>query len=319
MASADVMLHSPPVTSIAKVTVTPEQMDLVKRTIAPNATPDELKLFLYDCTRRGVHPLDRMIHFTKRGGRYTAITGIDFMRSRAADTGSHAGTEDAIFTPETTGGPFPECATVTVYRIVQGMRVSFTATARWSEYYPGSGGEGFMWRKMPYTMLGKCAEALALRKGFPQELSGLYSAEEMDQSQQEAERSSQEGGGEPRPGRRISKPDGASVGKGVDSAAAATPPESVPDDGGSTDKNRKRFFATLQSGAKQGITVHVSGVDFNLEPGYVKNDIQGQALRRGLLSGLLQVDVEDAKLLSPWDWEVAADELGRMVRRAEIK
>jgi hypothetical protein len=78
-------------------------------------------------------------------------------------------------------GTLESAATVTVWRLVQGTRCSFTATARWSEYFPGDQG-GHMWRKMPHTMLAKCAEALALRKGFPRQLAGLYAKEEMDQA-----------------------------------------------------------------------------------------------------------------------------------------
>jgi phage recombination protein Bet len=159
--------------------ISPDQIELVRKTIAQGATDDELRLFLYDCQRRGVHPLDRLVHFTKRGGKYTPVTGIDFMRTRAHASGACAGISDAEFEGDPGSPDFQ--ATVTVKRIVQGIICDFTGTARWSEYFPGDQG-GFMWKKMPHTMLGKCAEALTLRKGFPEQLAGLYAREEMDQA-----------------------------------------------------------------------------------------------------------------------------------------
>jgi phage recombination protein Bet len=175
----------PESTTLAVRAVTADELDLVKKTVANGATSEELKLYLYDCARQGVHPLDRLIHFTKRAGKYTPITSIDFMRIRAADTGEYAGSDDAKFTgsTETTDRCFE--ASVTVWRLVQGTRCGFTATARWSEYKPEQ--NDFMWKKMPHTMLAKCAEALALRKGFPRQLAGLYAKEEMDQAGQDAQ------------------------------------------------------------------------------------------------------------------------------------
>ena len=163
--------------ALAPITVTPDQLDLVRRTVAAGATEAELKLYLYDCQRQGVHPLDRLLHFTKRGGKYTPVTSIDLMRIRAAETNEYAGSADAVFDDDEQ----PKRAMVTVYRLVQGQSCAFSATARWKEYCPPSG-QDHMWRKMPATMLAKCAEALALRKGFPRQLAGLYAREELDQA-----------------------------------------------------------------------------------------------------------------------------------------
>jgi phage recombination protein Bet len=164
--------------------VTRDQLELVRRTVAAGATDAELELFLFDCQRRGVHPLDRLIHFTKRGGRYTPITSIDFLRGRAHDTGEMAGSDDVMFTnyPINQEPVSPQfTATVTVYRLTRGTRYGYAATARFNEYVPPPG-QDHMWKRMPHVMLGKCAEALALRKAFPQQLGGLYVKEELEQA-----------------------------------------------------------------------------------------------------------------------------------------
>jgi phage recombination protein Bet len=155
--------------------VTRDQLALIKKTVAVGATDAELELYLFDCQRRGVHPLDRLIHFTKRAGRYTPITSIDFLRGRAHDTGEMAGSDDPVFDKDA------RTATVTVYRLTRGTRYAYSATARYSEYVPAPG-QDHMWKRMPHVMLGKCAEALALRKAFPQQLGGLYVKEELEQA-----------------------------------------------------------------------------------------------------------------------------------------
>jgi len=154
-----------------------EQIDLIKSTIAKDATDDELKLFIYTATRVGLDPMAKQIHFVKRGGQMTIQTGIDGYRAIAERTGTLAGIDDAIYDDDK--GIHPNKASVTVYRLVGGQKVSFTASARWNEYNQPS---GFVWKKMPFLMLGKCAESLALRKAFPNDLSGLYTNEEMAQA-----------------------------------------------------------------------------------------------------------------------------------------
>lgn len=162
-----------------------EQIELIKQTVAKGATDLELKLFLYQCQRTGLDPLSRQIHFIKRWNKKlgrdegSIQTGIDGYRAVADRTGQYAGSDDAVL-----GGidKFPDTATVTVWKLVGGIRCPFTATARWSEYYPGDGDGGFFWRKMPQGQLAKCAEALALRKAFPQQLAGVYTHEEMQQA-----------------------------------------------------------------------------------------------------------------------------------------
>lgn len=169
----------PTLTNEVSIVITDEQKALIKQTLAPEATDAELQLFFYDCTRRGVHPLDKLLHFTKRSGKYTPVTSIDLFRMRAEQTGQHLGTDEPIYSGNPGDRNFT--ATIKVYKLVAGQKAMFTGTARWSEYFPGDA-QGFMWKKMPHLMLGKCAEALALRKAFPAPLHGLYIPEEMQQA-----------------------------------------------------------------------------------------------------------------------------------------
>lgn len=171
--------------------LTTEQVELIKAAVAKEATDEELKLFLYTAQRTGLDPLTKQIHLVKRKAKQpdgsfkstmTIQTGIDGYRAIAERTGQLAGIDDPVYDTEEAAAP--NKATVTVYKMINNQRCPFTASARWKEYYPGET-HGFMWMKMPYLMLGKCAEALALRKAFPNDLSGVYTNEEMNQADSE--------------------------------------------------------------------------------------------------------------------------------------
>lgn len=158
-----------------------ERMDLLRKTIANGAPPLEFEMFVADCNRRGLDPFAKQTYLIKRGGRWQQQTSIDGYRLIADRTGKYAGSDEPVFDTEDAG--HPNKATVTVWKIVNGQRCPFTASARWAEHVALFNGKpGETWERMPYLMLAKCAESAALRKAFPQELSGLYTNEEMQQA-----------------------------------------------------------------------------------------------------------------------------------------
>lgn len=144
----------------------------------------DFMLFLYTAKRLGLDPLARQLYpvfrFDTRQGRevMSIQTGIDGYRAVAQRTGEYLGSDDAVFEEK---GNLPTKATVTVYKLnkVTGDKVAITASARWSEY---SQKNNPIWGNMPFNQLAKCAEALALRKAFPADLSGVYVEEEMHQA-----------------------------------------------------------------------------------------------------------------------------------------
>jgi phage recombination protein Bet len=162
---------------------TPEQTQLISTTIAPGCSGDELRLFAYACQRTGLDPFSKQIYAIKRGGKMTIQAGIDGLRSIAERTGQLDGSEtlwcgdDGQWTDVWLGSKPPAAAKTTIWR--KGASHPFTGVARFADYNAGQG----LWSKMGAAMIAKCSEALALRKAFPADLSGVYSTDEMEQAE----------------------------------------------------------------------------------------------------------------------------------------
>ena len=174
------------------------KIELIKRQIAKGASDDELKMFLYQCQRTGLDPFSRQIYAISRkekdkasGNWVTKMStqvSIDGLRLIAERTGKYAGQLGPVWCG--TDGAWvdvwlkpepPSAARVGVMR--NDFKEPVYGVALYTEYVQSYEGKPMgLWAKMPALMLAKCAESLALRKAFPQEMSGIYTSEEMSHS-----------------------------------------------------------------------------------------------------------------------------------------
>lgn len=153
-----------------------------------NAPETVIRSYFHVCQTTGLDPFKRQIHLIERQGKFTPQTSIDGFRIIRDRSQQYDGDETLWCGPDgrwvdawLEDGPPTACKFV-LY--LKNRTRPVTAVARWSEYVQTKrdGTVTSMWARMAAHMLAKVAEALAIRKAFPDDTGGLYTNDEMAQA-----------------------------------------------------------------------------------------------------------------------------------------
>jgi phage recombination protein Bet len=164
---------------------TEAQEQMLLKTFLGGATKDEAMVLLETVRRRRLDPFSRQVYFVKRFDSakreevWAIQTSIDGLRSIAERTGKYDGQDEPTYGKDEKG----EFCKVKVYRKDWSAGRYAMGIAYLAEFIQKKkdGTVTAFWARMPQLMLAKCAEALAIRKAFPEDTGGLYIAEEMGQ------------------------------------------------------------------------------------------------------------------------------------------
>lgn len=167
---------------------TPEQVQLLMRTVAKNATVDEFLMFANVCKTSGLNPLQKEIWFYKDNKGNCIITAArDGFLSIAQKSGEFAGLESAaIFSNDEFSIDHSKHEVHHIYKIKdRGELVGAWAKTYRKGCVPNitvvdnaTYNKGWnTWKTHPQQMLIKCAEAISLKKTYG--ISGIVSMEEV--------------------------------------------------------------------------------------------------------------------------------------------
>lgn len=201
-----------PLYHVGKVLFRPKELQLIKRTCARDANDDEFNAFIAYSYKLGLDPLKRQVYcfvFSKddpQKRQMVLVTSIGGFRTVAARSGHYRPDDEA---PKFSKSAKKRDEQINPLGLVsakvkiwvqdnKGDWYPVIGTARWDEYVPlktlweedrRSGKYSPVgkrlehdsnWRRMPYRMLEKVAEAHALRKAFPDDFSNVYEESEVD-------------------------------------------------------------------------------------------------------------------------------------------
>lgn len=164
----------------ALVQYSSEMLDLIRKTVAQDCTPIEFDFFIAQCKRTGLDPISRQIYAIKINGKVVTQTSIDGFRLIAARSNDYEGQtqvfwcgKDGHWRDVWISNDPPVAAKIGIYRTK--FREPLFAVAHFHEYARNTP----IWKEKPALMLAKVCESLALRKAFPNDLSGLYTPDEL--------------------------------------------------------------------------------------------------------------------------------------------
>lgn len=177
----------------------PRELSLIRRTVAADCSDTEFDLFISYAAALRLDPRRRQIYalvYSKNNPakrKMSIIVGIDGFRTIADRTGAYRPDEDEprYETDASAKGPLNPAglvkAAVSAFKFSHGAWHRVTASAHWDEYAPVKTWDGEKtlegkWASMPRLMLAKVAEALALRKAWPDDFSSVYAEEEMERA-----------------------------------------------------------------------------------------------------------------------------------------